>query len=350
MSRTASFSATEAADIRQILNTSVDSVDAFGDLVLDVYRRYFNALQGFYYHFYDGRLHFEPRHIYGFPFEATLFPQMVQSYRPFEPADLLAHGLTTYHVGELYALYSGQEGMVEDLYRDYLSKVEADWGATCVVFDGPVMMAVTGIGRPFAEGDLSAFDLEGLRMIHPWISAGFLRAATRQRSRRFGRGMATAVEYHPHGLFLLTDDGAFRYANHTGRLMMQEEVPGHSAWPMASISQLVSGLGDVVRGTASEVPGMAGLHVKRKRLERWQDSDGAFLNLIVAQRDSAAVTELTGRQRDILTRLGEGETLATVSTALGISPQTVRVHLRNAYRRLGVSGLDEALTLMFVEG
>jgi DNA-binding NarL/FixJ family response regulator len=45
---------------------------------------------------------------------------------------------------------------------------------------------------------------------------------------------------------------------------------------------------------------------------------------------------LTTRQRELLRMVGEGRTNRQIGRALGIAEGTVRKHLENAYRRLGV--------------
>lgn len=53
--------------------------------------------------------------------------------------------------------------------------------------------------------------------------------------------------------------------------------------------------------------------------------------------------ELTTREREVLTLISEAWTYKEIAHRLHISPETVKTHLRNIYRKLQVSGKMEAL-------
>jgi DNA-binding NarL/FixJ family response regulator len=53
--------------------------------------------------------------------------------------------------------------------------------------------------------------------------------------------------------------------------------------------------------------------------------------------------ELTPREWDVLERLREGATTAEIAERLSVSPVTVRRHVSDAVRKLGVSGREEAV-------
>lgn len=52
---------------------------------------------------------------------------------------------------------------------------------------------------------------------------------------------------------------------------------------------------------------------------------------------------LSARENEILTLLGEGRGVAEIAEMLGITPQTVRVHLGNAMRKLGLKSREAAV-------
>jgi DNA-binding CsgD family transcriptional regulator len=56
----------------------------------------------------------------------------------------------------------------------------------------------------------------------------------------------------------------------------------------------------------------------------------------VLRLEEARPLGLTGREREILTLVGRGDTNAQAAAALRISPATVGKHLENAYSKLGV--------------
>lgn len=73
--------------------------------------------------------------------------------------------------------------------------------------------------------------------------------------------------------------------------------------------------------------------------------------LVSALPESTAVVattppvELTERERDVLRLLQQGRTNAQIATLLYISPNTVKFHVANILRRLGVTRRDEAAAL-----
>jgi DNA-binding NarL/FixJ family response regulator len=56
------------------------------------------------------------------------------------------------------------------------------------------------------------------------------------------------------------------------------------------------------------------------------------------------IPELTTRQRELLDLVADGCTNAQIARRLGIAEGTVRKHLENIYRRLGVSSRTAAIT------
>ena len=53
---------------------------------------------------------------------------------------------------------------------------------------------------------------------------------------------------------------------------------------------------------------------------------------------------LTDRERDVLGLAGRGLSIKGIAQTLGISSGTVTWHLKNCYRKYGVSGREQALT------
>ena len=66
------------------------------------------------------------------------------------------------------------------------------------------------------------------------------------------------------------------------------------------------------------------------------DADCAGMELEVLCRRAAKKGKLGKREYEVLMRLLAGETEARIATELGISPHTVRTHVRNLYLKLDV--------------
>lgn len=62
-----------------------------------------------------------------------------------------------------------------------------------------------------------------------------------------------------------------------------------------------------------------------------------------AKRDEPDLAVLTKRERDVLEMLGAGHSVTESARKLEISPQTVRVHLGNAMKKLGLKDRSEAI-------
>jgi DNA-binding CsgD family transcriptional regulator len=62
--------------------------------------------------------------------------------------------------------------------------------------------------------------------------------------------------------------------------------------------------------------------------------------------DQGAATVLSARERDVLQWVARGKPNAEIATALYVSESTVRKHLQNAYRKLGVSSRTAAVALL----
>jgi DNA-binding NarL/FixJ family response regulator len=69
-----------------------------------------------------------------------------------------------------------------------------------------------------------------------------------------------------------------------------------------------------------------------------------------AQRRRCKAPALTPRQRELLDLLAAGHTNTQIARRLGVSEGTVRTHLENIYRRLGVSSRVAAVTRAFGSG
>lgn len=66
----------------------------------------------------------------------------------------------------------------------------------------------------------------------------------------------------------------------------------------------------------------------------------AVQNRVKLHRDT---TMLTPREREILTLISEGHRMYLIGPMLGLQPSTVQTHVKNSYRKLGVSSQAQAV-------
>ena len=101
-------------------------------------------------------------------------------------------------------------------------------------------------------------------------------------------------------------------------------------------------------------------HSRRLRFIRYKgsdfdDTDRALANLIrpglanhlhALDLDSRGVAPLTRRQRQLMSLVATGRTNVQAARDLGISAGTVRIHLQQIYKRLGVNSRGEAVAVL----
>jgi DNA-binding CsgD family transcriptional regulator len=95
-----------------------------------------------------------------------------------------------------------------------------------------------------------------------------------------------------------------------------------------------------------------------ERLEAVDRSESALLDVSLRiARDAVLLAEWTDgdfdklrpRERLIVTQYAEGLSVDEIAQLLVISPHTVRTHVKNAFRRLGVHSREEAARLLFAD-
>jgi anti-anti-sigma factor len=66
--------------------------------------------------------------------------------------------------------------------------------------------------------------------------------------------------------------------------------------------------------------------------------------------DAPSASSLTPRERRVLLEFAHGRTTAAAAAAIGLSPHTVRSHLRSAARKLGAETRTHAVAIAIAEG
>jgi DNA-binding CsgD family transcriptional regulator len=69
----------------------------------------------------------------------------------------------------------------------------------------------------------------------------------------------------------------------------------------------------------------------------------------VPESSATELDSLRPRERIIVALYAEGLSVDEIARLLVISPHTVRTHVKNAFRRLGVHSRDEAAKLVFAD-
>lgn len=87
-----------------------------------------------------------------------------------------------------------------------------------------------------------------------------------------------------------------------------------------------------------------GVHRTSKRKSKWSSETGAD------SHRSQSLAVLTGREIEVLTLLAEGRPTRALARQLGISHFTVRCHLQNALKKLGLHSKAQAVSFAFRNG
>ncbi|WP_180995287.1 response regulator transcription factor, partial [Raoultibacter timonensis] len=59
----------------------------------------------------------------------------------------------------------------------------------------------------------------------------------------------------------------------------------------------------------------------------------------------AAKHDLTEREFDVLVKLSRGQSVADISSELGVSENTAKTHIKNVYRKLGVHSKQDIIEM-----
>ena len=190
---------------------------------------------------------------------------------------------------------------------------------------------------------------ESLKQVARSIDASvtILEAATLEET-------IAALERHPYVGLILVDLVMPGIKDFEGLELLRRRYP---AIPVAVIS--IHEDPDYVRqaiqnGVIGYIPKSANAEEIRRALSRIFGGEVYFpRDLLTRSWPVATETEtdepqhggprLSEREDEIITMLGEGRSVNDIADALGITPQTVRVHLGNAMRKLGLKTREAAV-------
>lgn len=170
----------------------------------------------------------------------------------------------------------------------------------------------------------SARDLKALELLGPHLAAGLEMALADELT----------LQRNPERSVLLATDtaGLLRVAEASATEMLKSEWPGWTGprLPAPLIGRIVA-----------RQPDFLGRHVHAAI--RWSGD-----HVFVSMRRREPRDMLTRRERDVANAFATGQSYREVAEALGLSPATVRHHLRSAYVKLGVT--DKAAFAMRLRG
>lgn len=224
------------------------------------------------------------------------------------------------------AHYFGPEDLRSQPGTAALTEHMAIEQSVCVA-DVDASLGVSGfisLARRKATPRFSPRDLRTLELLGPHLAAGLDSALADE----------LATQRNPERTVLLASDstGLLRACENGAAEMLRTEWPGWTG-PLlpAPLRQRIAARGDDFLGSHLRVT------------IRWK-GDLAFTTLRLREpRDL-----LTRREREVAAAFSAGQSYREVAASLGLSPATVRHHLRSAYVKLGVT--DKAAFAMRLSG
>jgi DNA-binding CsgD family transcriptional regulator len=228
------------------------------------------------------------------------------------------------------------------LYRDYFRHFGVTRLAAVYVPLGRGTHLSLGVSR--GGRDFNEEDMETLALLRPHIAEAFLRWQRIETTERLFAVAEDALVRIGRGLIVIAASGVVEHATPSASRWLAgacgvEAVHGRQA------SAALMGIAQrATRGTLL-MHGASG-SVTVRRMPRV----GETVLLVEGPRPSRDLEEyrrlgLTLREAEILGWIGEGRTNVELAAILGIAPATVKKHLENIYRKLGVENRMSAVQL-----
>jgi DNA-binding CsgD family transcriptional regulator len=181
--------------------------------------------------------------------------------------------------------------------------------------------------------------------------------------------LSSALETASHLVLIFDNEGRIIFANppadHLLSLQTEDELPASfNGQPRQPLFTLLSSLVErVVTGDGTETSWKGAIELgdgrmmgcEATRVADFEDDTPDAVLVILRQTESeseirvqafASIHGLSPREQEVLDLLGRGLTTAAMAEELGISPHTVRDHLKHLYRKTGTKGRSELLRLI----
>lgn len=228
------------------------------------------------------------------------------------------------------------------LYREYFRHFEITRLAAVYVPLGRGTHVSLGVSR--GGRDFTGEEMETLAFLRPHIAEAFLRWQRVETTERLFATAEDALVHLGRGLVVVAADGriehvtpsAARWLNGAGGPRVREAAEAPAA---------LLDLAERARHTPVILGGPSG-RVTVRRLARAEH----LVLLIEGPRPARTPANyqqlgLTRREAEILGWIGEGRTNVELAAVLGVAPSTVKKHLENIYRKLGVENRMSAVQL-----
>jgi DNA-binding CsgD family transcriptional regulator len=315
------------------------SLDVFNRRTAGLWRRLFDCDAGTSWTLTGGRLSWSDDGL-GVAVEPAHLEGLYGEHMRVDPKAIQAGGLEVNHISDIYRRFSG----MGELYARVWMEWRCDHQVSACLFEDDVFAGVASCIQRLDTGDFSALDVDAMHALYPHLQAGYLACAALARETWFGTSLARVVEAYPDPLFVLAV-GQERpvYANREARRWMQSpEREGGPRIPLIAGSRIaqraLSAVADgaVPQGEQAEIlelPDWPRLGLERPRL------------VVLHPSKRPAADPLTGRQRQVLACAARALRAEDAAKALGVTRSTLQTHLKQIYRRLGVSGLSEAVVM-----
>lgn len=186
-----------------------------------------------------------------------------------------------------------------------------------------------GFGFDRFHGDVSARENLVVNLPRPHLARIWRAAALRRLLAAAITGLESADERDTRGVILLCGESHVELVSPPARRLLREFFANETAarLPRALAAWLEAGAIGTFLGCRGE---------RRLAVRRAGDA------LLLEEQSDAL--PLTARERDVLALVAQGKTNDQIAQRLWLSPGTVRKHLENTYRKLGVRTRTAAAT------
>ncbi len=151
---------------------------------------------------------------------------------------------------------------------------------------------------------------------------------------------------HPAALFAIVTDGDLRET--VERLHLLDTNHIHGILPLnVSLDVLLSMLRIILRG-GTYFPSIT--YRTRESISRPGEERGhreETKSALTQDAQGKVMSQLTKRENEILTKIALGNQNKIIAATLGLSEHTVKIHIHNIIRKLGVHNRTEAVALYF---